>query len=152
MEPGFGGSSLRSLIARTDHDLLPRFFLGRLYYRLEMHDEALKVLETIGERLDGAPTYHYLLGRIRQRRSDHRGAMARYLACLTRLEVSSASFICSSCGHRFGEWQDRCGACGVWNSVDLDIQEEQITAEDLGLVERPVWGGYSTLEEAATES
>ena len=35
----------------TDNDLLLRFFLGRLYYRLEMHDEALKILESIGERL-----------------------------------------------------------------------------------------------------
>ncbi len=45
--------TVRSLIAQTDHDLLLRFFLGRLYYRLEMHDEALKILEGIGaERRD----------------------------------------------------------------------------------------------------
>ena len=144
--------TVRSLIAQTDNDLLLRFFLGRLYYRLEMHDEALKVLEGIGERLDDSPTYHFLLGRIRQRRNDQLGAMARYLTCLKRLGVSVASFTCHTCGCRYPEWHDRCAACGSWNSVDLGIHEEQLDAEELGVVKLPVWGGYSSREEGpATE-
>ena len=140
--------TVRSLIAQTDHDLLLRFFLGRLYYRLEMHDEALKVLESIGERLDASPTYHFLLGRIRQRRNDQLGAMARYLTCLKRLGVSVASFTCHACGTRYGEWQDRCADCGSWNSVELSIHEEHLDGEDLGVVRMPVWGGYSSREDA----
>lgn len=144
--------TVRSLIAQTDNDLLLRFFLGRLYYRLEMHDEALKVLEGIGERLDASPTYHFLLGRIRQRRHDQLGAMARYLTCLKRLGVSSASFICQACGSRYPEWQDRCATCGSWNSVELSIHEEQLGGEELGVVKMPVWGGYSSREDGpATE-
>ncbi len=141
--------TLRSLIAQTDNDLLLKFFLGRLYYRLEMHDEALKVLESIGERLDESPTYHFLLGRIRQRRDDQLGAVARYLACLKRLGMSSVSFSCRSCAERYGEWQDRCSGCGAWNSVELDIAEEQIPAEELGMVKTPVWGGFSSREETS---
>ncbi len=139
--------TLRSLIAHTENDLLLRFFLGRLYYRLEMHDEALKVLEGIGERLDDSPTYHFLLGRIRQRRSDQLGAMARYLTCLKRLGVSTMSFSCQACGTRYGEWNARCTHCGSWNGIDLDIREEQVEPEDLGVVHLPVWGGYGSSEE-----
>ncbi len=143
--------TLRTLIAQTDHDLLLKFFLGRLYYRLEMHDEALKVLEGIGERLDDSPTYHFLLGRIRQRRNDQLGAMARYLTCLQRLGVSTVNFTCRTCGARYGEWQDHCAACGSWNSVDLDVRDEQVRPEDLGVVKLPVWGGYGAPEEAPAE-
>lgn len=145
-EPARAIETLRSLIAKADNDLMLRFFLGRLYYRLEMHDEALKVLEGIGERMDAAPVYHYLLGRIRHRRNDQKGAMARYLACLQRLGVSNSTFLCHSCDTRTDEWLDRCETCGSWNSVDLDIQEEQLTAEEIGLIDRPVWGGYEVHE------
>ncbi len=140
--------TLRSLIAHAENDVLLRFFLGRLYYRLEMHNEALKALEGIGERLDDSPTYHFLLGRIRQRRNDQLGAMARYLTCLKRLGVSGTNFSCQVCGTRYGEWNARCVKCGSWNSVDLDIREEQLNPEDLGAVNLPVWGGYDTREEA----
>ncbi len=144
--------TLREIIGQADSDVIPRFFLGRLYYRLEMHDEALKVLEGIGERLDPSPTYHYLLGRIRQRRDDPRGAMSRYLECLRRQGVTNGSFVCRSCEAGYPEWRDRCEACGSWNSVEVDLQEERLTAEELGLAERPVWGGYSRDEAWAPES
>ncbi len=140
--------TLRSLIAHAGNDVLLRFFLGRLYYRLEMHDEALKALEGIGERLDDSPTYHFLLGRIRQRRSDQLGAMARYLTCLKRLGVSSINYSCQVCATRFGEWFARCAQCGSWNAVDLDIRDEQLKPEELGAVNLPVWGGYDSREEA----
>ena len=143
--------TLRSLIAHTENDLLLRFFLGRLYYRLEMHDEALKVLEGIGERLDDSPTYHFLLGRIRQRRSDQLGAMARYRTCLKRLGVSSINFSCQVCGTRYAEWNARCIECGSWNAVDLDIREDQLEPEELGVLNLPVWGGYDTREETSPQ-
>lgn len=141
--------TLLSLIAHTENDVLLRFFLGRLYYRLEMHDEALKALERIGERLDDSPTYHFLLGRIRQRRSDQLGAMARYLTCLKRLGVSGANFSCLVCGTPYSEWNARCIECGSWNAIDLDIREEQLTPEDLGVVNLPVWGGYDSHDETS---
>lgn len=143
--------TLRTLIAHTENDVLQRFFLGRLYYRLEMHDEALKVLEGIGERLDGSPTYHFLLGRIRQRRSDQLGAMARYLTCLKRLGVSTINYGCQVCGTRYGEWNAYCVDCGSWNAVDLGIREEQLKPEELGVVNLPVWGGYDSHEDTSVE-
>ncbi len=149
-QPARAIETLRSLLGQ-DNELLVRFFLGRLYYRLEMHDEALKILEGIGERLDASPTYHFLLGRIRQRRNDQLGAMARYLTCLKRLGVSVASFACQACGAEYAEWQDRCKACGSWNAVELAFQEEQLRAEEVGVVTSPVWGGYSSREEGAQE-
>lgn len=142
-EPARAIETLRVLIARADNDLLLRFFLGRLYYRLEMQDEALKVLASIAEPMSSSPTYHYLIARIRQRGGDHRGAVASFAACLQRLGVPNAAFACHACAAKYDEWQDRCSVCGTWNSVELDVQAEQLSEEELGVAERPVWGGYS---------
>lgn len=142
-EPARAIETLRALIAGADDDLLLRFFLGRLYYRLEMHDEASKILAAVGDRLDPSPTYHYLLGRICQRRDDPQGAMARYRKCLQRLGVADTTFVCRSCQASYPEWHDRCAACGSWNSVGLDSREEGLMAEEAGMVERPMWGGYA---------
>lgn len=150
-EPARAIETLRGLIAQSENDLVLRFFLGRLYYRLEMQDKALEVLEGLGERLDSVPIYHYLLGRIRQRRNDPRGAMARYLTCLQRMGVANASFVCHRCETRLPDWCDRCPSCGSWNSVELDVPEEQLTPQEMGVAERPVWGGYEMLEEPSQD-
>ncbi len=149
-EPARAIETLRSLIARTENDLLPRFFLGRLYYRLEMHPEAMKMLGSISERMDSSPTYHYVLARIAQRRGDTQGALGRYLQCVQRLGVPTATYVCASCRAKYSEWHDRCEACGSWSSVDFDIQEEKLNEEELGLVDRPVWGGYHAHEDTQT--
>ncbi len=136
--------TLRTLIATAENDLLLRFFLGRLYYRIEMPDEALKVLEGLGEAMDSSPAYHYLLGRIHQRRDHTRRALASYRTCLQRLGVHGAGFRCRACGERYESWLDRCTNCGAWNAVELDVEDEQISAEDLGMLLTPVWGAAVT--------
>ena len=49
--------TLHELIAEAQNDLLPRFFLGRLYYRLEMHDEAFKTLKGLEDRVRSSPIH-----------------------------------------------------------------------------------------------
>lgn len=149
-EPARAIETLRGLIARAENDLLPRFFLGRLYYRLEMHPEAMKMLGSIAERMDSSPTFQYLLARIAQRSGDAPAALSRYHQCVQRLGVPSTTYVCGSCRAKYSEWHDRCEACGTWNSVDFDIQEEKLSEEELGLVDRPVWGGYRSQEDTQT--
>lgn len=132
--------TLRELIAETDNDVLVRFFLGRLYMRLEMPDDAMKVLDSIGEPMDASPTYHYLLGRLNQRLEQPSRALGSFLRAFRRLGMARTRFLCHSCGRRADAWQDRCESCGVWNSVEVDIEAERLSPEALGLVERPTWG------------
>lgn len=139
-EPARAIETLQRLAGDKDRDLLVRFFLGRLYYRLEMLEEALRVLESLRERLDLSPTYHYLIGRIRLRREDLPLALGHYQAALHRLGLPAARFLCSQCGHHHDEWHGRCSACGTWNSIELDIEDERLTRAEAGLIDRPVWG------------
>jgi tetratricopeptide (TPR) repeat protein len=139
-EPVRAIETLRSLIAVADNDLLPRFYLGRLYYRLEMLEEALKQLGAIEERIKSSPTYHFLLGRIHHRRGDLAKAVESFGACLRQLDIGSAEYVCRICHQRFADWRDSCSRCGSWNSIDLNFEEERISAEELGVLEVPVWG------------
>lgn len=139
-EPLAAIETLRALIAEADNDLLPRFYLGRLYYRLEMLDEAGKQLALIEERIKSSPTYHFLVGRIHHRRGELARAAESYGASLRQLEVGSAEFLCRVCHARSADWSDSCPRCGSWNSIELDFEEERLTPEALGVLQVPVWG------------
>jgi len=141
--------NLRSLIASTDNDTLLRFFLGRFYVRVEMLDDARKILESIAEPMDASPTYHYILGRLNQRREHPEQALRCFLTAFHRLGMTRTKFVCRICGRRSGEWNDRCLGCSSWNSVELDVEAERLSPEALGLVERPTWGPAEAPEALA---
>ena len=139
-EPVLAIETLRGLIAAATNDLLPRFYLGRLYYRLEMLDEAARTLAGIGDRIRSSPTYHYLVGRIRERQGQLGRAVDAYVTCLKQLELGTAEYVCRACGERSPDWRDICARCGSWNAVELDFEEERLSADALGVREVPIWG------------
>lgn len=131
--------TLHRLISESRSDLLPRFYLGRLYYRLEMHEEALKVLQGLEERIRRSPTFHYLLARIRERRGEMHKAVDAYRSCLRESGLQTAEYTCKLCRAQFEAWQDRCTACGSWSSVELDFEEDSVSTEELGASKAPMW-------------
>lgn len=139
--------TLHQLIARADNDLLPRFYLGRLYFRLEMLDEAQRQLLSIGDRVGSSPTYHLLLARIYQRRGNLQRAVKSYITAIKQGGLADAEYGCASCGSSFGAWNDRCEVCGAWNSLDLGFEEERLSAAELGVLERPVWTAVDDSED-----
>ena len=126
-QPEAGIQTLLQLLQTSGDELLPRLFLGRLYARLEMHEEALKVLESLDDRIDRAPGFHYLLARIHERRGEMKMAVEELLACVTEAGIASAEYCCRVCRTSYAEWSDRCSACGSWNSVDLELEEDAST-------------------------
>ena len=126
-------------LAGKERSVMPRFFLGRLYYRLEMHDEAAKVLAEVDEPFDRSPTYHLLLARIAERRGDHDGATEHYHRCVKEAGLTVADYRCTVCAEKTDDWSGRCSGCGAWNSIELDFEEEKVSREAIGVVERPVW-------------
>jgi predicted Zn-dependent protease len=138
--------TLRALIAGAERDLLPRFYLGRLYHRLEMHEDALRVLEALRDDLEESPVFHFLLGRIHERRGEMRRAVDSLLTCLEKAGFPTSEYRCRVCGRAFAEWRDHCERCGSWNAVGLDIGEEGTLPEELGIREAPVWTVYEDEE------
>lgn len=139
-EPMRAIETLRGLIAEASNDLLPRFYLGRLYYRLEMLDDAEKVLESLSDRIRSSPTFHQLLGRIHERRGQLPAALEAYKDCLRELDLGAAEYVCGVCRQRYPEWHDFCPRCRTWNAIELNFEEEKLSAEEVGVQPAPVWG------------
>lgn len=132
--------TLRSLLGLGRSDVLPRFFLGRLYYRLEMLDEAFKELDILREQIARSPTYRFLLARLHERRGETAKALAEYQTCLREIGLGLAEYRCRVCASRYREWRDYCARCQSWNAVEMDFEEEKLTPAELGVVDLPVWG------------
>ena len=132
--------ALKRCVARARKDTLPRFYLGKLFFRLEMLDDALAILQALDGRASYAPTLHYLLGRIHERRRNWRDAASEYRRVIKEMELVQLEYRCRACRETRGDWAPRCGRCGEWNTVEVDFREE-ISLEELGLAPAPV---YST--------
>lgn len=130
--------ALKRCISQARKDTLPRFYLGKLYFRLEMLDDALSVLGALEGRASYAPTLHYLMGRIHERRENHRNAAREYRKVIKEMDLVQLEYQCKGCGDSIMEWRPRCRACGEWNSVEIDFREE-ITLEELGLSAAPMY-------------
>ncbi len=133
---------MRSVIALAPDDLLPRFFLGRLYYRLEMLEDADKVLAGLEDRIEELPTYHYLFGRIRERRGEIRRAAMSYRTAVNQLGVRESVYRCRVCVSEYDDWRGRCGACGSWNAVELGFEHERLFEAEQELEQRPIFHGH----------
>jgi lipopolysaccharide biosynthesis regulator YciM len=130
--------ALKHCIQRTGKDTLPRFYLGKLYFRLEMLDDALAVLSSLRGRAAYAPNLHYLLGRIHERRNHHAEAASEYRKVIKEMELIQLEYICRDCGETFMEWSSRCPACKNWNHIEVNFMEE-ISLEELGLSPAPIY-------------
>ncbi len=130
--------ALKRCIARSRKDTLARFYLGKLYFRLEMLDDALAVLPPLADRASHAPSLHYLLGRIHERRKNHREASLEYRKVIREMDLVELEYRCRACGETATDWAARCRGCGEWNTVEVDFREE-ISAEELGLSPSPVY-------------
>lgn len=130
--------ALKRCIARSRKDTVPRFYLGKLYFRLEMLDDALSVLSALESRASYAPTLHHLLGRIHERRKNYREATLEYRKVIKEMDLVQLEHCCRACGETVTEWAERCAACGEWNTVEVNFREE-LPLEELGLSPAPVY-------------
>ncbi len=143
-EPLEAIETLHQIIAKADNDLMPRFFLGKLYARLEMHDEALRVLGSIRDRVHESPTLLYLMGRLYERRGEGVQAGQAFRRGLEESRLAADLYLCSVCRERYSQWLSRCGVCGNWGTIELQLDVEPVGSEDQILRERPVWPVYDT--------
>lgn len=137
-EPLAAIEALKRCVSRSTKDTLPRFYLGKLYFRLEMLDDAQSVFSSLQGRATYAPTLHYLLGRIHERRKNHRDAAYEYRRVIKELELIEVEYRCRACRAPSVGWTPRCSDCGTWNTVEVDFREE-ISLEELGLSPAPVY-------------
>lgn len=130
--------ALKGAVWRSKQDVLPRFFLGKLYFRLEMLDEALGEFSRMKNRVAYFPALHYHLAKILERHGNYREAIRELETLLLQAEALKVEYVCTTCSKRFPSWSERCERCGEWNSIVVDFREER-GVEELGLSSAPVY-------------
>jgi lipopolysaccharide biosynthesis regulator YciM len=145
-EPERAIEVFKQLVWKAKRDVIPRFFLGKLYYRLEMLDEALEVFRSLRSKVSYAPTIPFYIARILERRGDPLQASREYSLLLSQMDPLRLEFHCATCATRYSAWRDFCSTCGEWNSIQLDLKE-QLTLEEMGINPALV---YDSLESGET--
>ena len=129
---------LQNAVAESGHDFLPRFFLAKLYLRLEMIDEAWRELQLLSDRATGSPVLHAHLGYVHERRREFQAASEAYRRVIQDQDYLQLQYRCQSCQHATPKWHDRCERCDAWNTIVLDFGEDP-GLEALDLTAGPVY-------------
>jgi lipopolysaccharide biosynthesis regulator YciM len=122
LELGEPGEMLRIYqvaLSRNDQNPLLKLALGKLYYRLEMIDDAFDLLSTLEGLQDPTGALHKIMACLYIRKGDTESALMILQEALNRPRPVGAPFACTACHYEAREWSGRCQACGRWNTLAL---------------------------------
>ncbi len=113
----------KSALSGNPKDVSLNFFLGKLYYRLEMIDDAFNTLSAIDSSTRSLVDLHKLLGNLYLRRGSYQPAAAEFKKALAYGDKPVVPYRCVSCDHFSTEWSGRCPRCGKWNTYSIDLDK-----------------------------
>ncbi len=103
-------------IDKNRHSIVLKFYLGKLYYRLEMIDDAFDTLVELEPQVENFPDLYKIIGNIHVRRGDLAFAVDAFKKGLKLKNRIMVPFYCPKCDFHTVEWSGRCGRCGDWNT------------------------------------
>ncbi len=107
----------REALERAPDDLALAVALGRVFFELEMLDEAADQFEKVEVQAHDLPVVHAFLGAVFERRGERREAFEEYRRALRLGHAFDWPHRCDACGAATPVWQDRCPACRRWNTL-----------------------------------
>ncbi len=93
-----------------------KFYLGKLYYRLEMIDEAFDLLSTLEGPQDQLSDYHKIMANLYLRKQQTEQAVEELKKALGFKKRVVVPYLCTHCQQESVEWSGRCPRCGRWNT------------------------------------
>jgi tetratricopeptide (TPR) repeat protein len=120
-EPGKAIESYVQAVNWKPQDIKLKFHLGRLYYRLEMVDEAFDILSSVDWGDMDYPAVHKLLGNIYLRRGSLGLAASEFKKALGFKKQIVVPYVCSNCDAQSADWTGRCLNCGKWNTFEAKL-------------------------------
>jgi lipopolysaccharide biosynthesis regulator YciM len=122
-EPGKAIELYTQAVSWKPQDIVIKFFLGKLYYRLEMIDEAFDILSTVDWGDKEFRDVHKLLGNIYLRRGSLGLAASEFKKALGFRKQIIIPYVCSNCDLRTNDWSGRCPNCGRWNTFGVNLEK-----------------------------
>jgi tetratricopeptide (TPR) repeat protein len=107
----------RAAIERAPDDLALAVALGRVYFELEMLDEAADQFEKVEVRAPDSPVVHAFLAAVFERRGETREAFEEYRRALRLSHAFDWPHRCAACGASAPAWRERCPQCGRLNAL-----------------------------------
>ena len=137
----------RRAISTARDELVTRFMLGRLYYRLEMIDKAFDEFLALEKAVSYSPTLQYFIAKCYQKRDEDKKAADIFKKIIKHCDPLKLSYRCLICGAEYTSWQDRCSNCENWNTVHVDLREELTPEEMVDFVSSPIFTPPPSKEE-----
>jgi lipopolysaccharide biosynthesis regulator YciM len=107
----------RNACERAPEDLALAAALGRVYFELEMLDEAAEQFEKLEVKAPDLPVVHAFLGAVFEKRGQTRDAFDEYRHALRLGRGFDWPHRCTACATVSPTWQDRCPQCQRWNTL-----------------------------------
>ena len=120
-EPGRLISIYRHALLSEPENVSLRLMLGKLYYRLEMLDDALDTLQAIESSGGTHPELSKILGSIYLKRNQPERAAHEFRRVIDVRSAFRVPYCCANCGFFAVEWAGRCPSCRSWNTFQFDI-------------------------------
>ncbi len=119
LEMGEPGEILRIYQEAIQHDPqnpVLKFYMGKLYYRLEMIDEAFNLLSTLEGPQDQTSDFHKIMANLYLRKQQVEEAVDELKKALAFRKRVVVPYACTHCRFESIEWSGRCRQCGLWNT------------------------------------
>lgn len=101
---------------RDPHNPVLKFYLGKLYYRLEMIDEAFDLLSTLEGPQDQMADYHKIMANLYLRKQHTDSAVEELKRALGFKKRVVVPYRCTNCQQESADWSGRCPRCARWNT------------------------------------
>ncbi len=109
-------------ISKSPGEITYKFLLARLYYRLEMIDDAFDVITSVDMSGLSNPAIYQLKGNIYLKRNQIEKAVHEFKNALESDECAPGIlYICHDCGNSSSNWDGRCSNCKKWNTYYLNL-------------------------------
>jgi lipopolysaccharide biosynthesis regulator YciM len=118
-EPGEIIRIYQDAIQRDPHNAVLKFYLGKLFYRLEMIDEAFDLLSTLESPRDEMAQmsdYHKIMANLYLRKQQMEYAVQELKRALGFKKRVVVPYVCGQCQQESSAWSGRCRHCGAWNT------------------------------------
>jgi lipopolysaccharide biosynthesis regulator YciM len=121
-EPSRLISIYKNSISKNPNNPVIKFFLGKLFYRLEMVDDAFEILTGIDTGGVLYPDLHQLLGNLYMRKNQCEKAVQEFRKAVNIKLSLRLPYCCKQCGHTAEEWSGRCPACKHWSTYHFNLE------------------------------
>ena len=113
----------RNNISKNPNDPVIKFLLGKLFYRLEMIDDAFENLTGIDTGGTSYPELYQLMGNLYMRKNQPEKAVNEFKKAVDIKIASTLPYCCSQCGATAEEWAGRCSVCRQWATYRFNFED-----------------------------